>query len=197
MKNDSKTPETSSLLSAQALGAYFFERLSALNKKSLCPVPQELIYYSSQVLEENILSETFFDLSSGKARDKILGLKLLESKDKSREEKKRTLKEVGDTSLIVAGYFSESLNKKVIDESYYREIGKMAYMELDAFVPNFLDFKCFYKAVATGFETLSRLLALLAESHAKDPYAHLLLEDLSDEDLKVRGVLPNHTRNVS
>lgn len=194
MKNEK---ETSSFLVNQSLGSYFYEKLSFLNKKSLCPVPQELIYYSSQVLEGSLHSENFFDLSDGKVKDKVLGLRLLESKAKTKEEKKRSLKEIGDTSLLVAGYFSESLNKKLVDENYYREIGKMAYLELDAFMPNFLDVKSFYRSVATGFETLSRLLSLLAESQNRDPYEHLLLNELTSEDLYVRGITPNKTRKIS
>lgn len=45
-------------------------------------------------------------------------------------ERVRTLKEVGDTSLYVAGFFAESLSRKLVDVDYYVGIGSRAYGEL-------------------------------------------------------------------
>jgi hypothetical protein len=45
-------------------------------------------------------------------------------------ERVRTLKEVGDTSLYIAGFFAESLSKKLVDADYYIGIGSRAYSEL-------------------------------------------------------------------
>lgn len=197
MMKTQKTTNLSSLLTTQDLSAYFYDRLNDFNKKSLCPMPQEFIFYSGKILEENFHSDTFFEISEGKTRNKILGLKLLESKAKPREEQKRILKEVGDTCLIVSGYFSNSLTKSIVDKEYYYNLGKMAYLELDSHLPHYLDIKSFYRSFASGFENLSRLLNLLASSQEKDPYEHLLLNDLSDEDYLIRGVLPNQSRKVS
>lgn len=44
--------------------------------------------------------------------------------------KGRKLREVGDFSLYVAGFFSESLSRKLVDVDYYIGMGSRAYLEL-------------------------------------------------------------------
>src|SRR6476659_1712621 len=103
------------IVTASNLQGFFFEGLNELNKKSLCPVPESIIFHSSEVLDKFALSQDFFEVSEGKVREKILGMKLLEAMQMNREEQRRTYKEVADMSLLVCGYFSESVNKKIVD----------------------------------------------------------------------------------
>lgn len=42
----------------------------------------------------------------------------------------RQLKQVGDTSLYVSGFFAESLGRKLVDVDYYASLGSVAYSEL-------------------------------------------------------------------
>jgi len=42
----------------------------------------------------------------------------------------RTLKEVGDTSLYVAGFFAKSLTRSLVDVDYYVGLGQSAYAQL-------------------------------------------------------------------
>src|ERR1044071_5861299 len=61
--------------------------------------------------------------------DEPLGLKLAAAPD-SPGERVRTLKEVGDTSLYVAGFFAESLTRSLVDVDYYVGLGQTAYTRL-------------------------------------------------------------------
>ena len=61
--------------------------------------------------------------------DEPLGIKLAQTAG-SPEERVRTLKEVGDTSLYVAGFFAQSLTRSLIDVDYYVGIGQTAYARL-------------------------------------------------------------------
>lgn len=186
------------------LKGFFFEGLSELNKKSLCPIPESVIYYSSDVLDKFALSEDFFDISEGKVREKILGMKLLEASQCTREEQKRIYKEVGDMSLLVCGYFSESVNKKIVDTQYYAQLGKMAYSHLNSATPSFLDIPSFYAMVSTCFESLTTLMMVLA---SKDRYSRvdnnlifrkiLKEEPVSEKEMLVSGVMPSLTKKVS
>lgn len=45
-------------------------------------------------------------------------------------ERVKNLKQVGDTSLYVTGFFAESLQRKVVGVDYYRDLGRAAYREL-------------------------------------------------------------------
>ena len=69
------------------------------------------------------------DFSRARLTDEPLGLKLAQpGEDPS--ERVRNLKEVGDTSLYVAGFFSESLTRSLVDVDYYVGIGQSAYSQL-------------------------------------------------------------------
>jgi hypothetical protein len=45
-------------------------------------------------------------------------------------ERVRALKEVGDTSLYVTGFFADSLQRKLVGINYYVDLGQAAYGEL-------------------------------------------------------------------
>lgn len=185
------------------LKGFFFEGLSELNKKSLCPIPESVIYYSSDVLDKFALSEDFFEVSEGKVREKILGMKLLEATQLSREEQKRVYKEVGDMSLMVCGYFSESVNKKIVDVQYYSQLGRMAYSHLNNVTPSFFDIPSFYSMVATCFESLTTLMTVMASKERFASGNNLLFQrimqnqDVSEKEMLISGVLPSTTRKVS
>lgn len=147
---------------------YFFQILSDVNKKSLNNFSREVIFYLSEVMGSFILSQNFFELEEGKFKDKILGTKFLEAKNKSKKPKMRAFKEIGDTALFLSGYFSASLNKKIIDESYYQKLGAMAYDQLNDLVPSFYDVPRFYSGLAQSFQGLSNLLTILAEQQSEN-----------------------------
>lgn len=42
----------------------------------------------------------------------------------------KLLKKLGDTSLYISGFFGDSLNRKIVDLDYYREMGCIAYRSL-------------------------------------------------------------------
>jgi hypothetical protein len=77
------------------------------------------------------------NLLSGFARhhpdDQPLGLKLAAATQAPPDERCRALREVGDTSLYVSGFFSESLTRKLVDVDYYISVGGTAYGELARF----------------------------------------------------------------
>lgn len=73
----------------------------------------------------NLLGE----FTTARLTDEPLGMKLATTGD-SMGERFRRLKEVGDTSLYVAGFFAESLGRSLVDVDYYVALGKSAYAQL-------------------------------------------------------------------
>jgi len=69
------------------------------------------------------------EMTRTRLTDEPLGLKLATSGQEP-GERVRTLKQVGDTSLYVAGFFAESLNRTLVDVDYYVGIGQSAYAQL-------------------------------------------------------------------
>ena len=185
------------------LQGYFFEGLNALNKKSLCPVPESAIFYSSDVLDKFALSQDFFEVTDGKVREKILGVKLLEATHLSREDQRRTYKEVADMALMVCGYFSESRHKKLVDSQYYAQLGKMAYSQLNSIAPSFLDIPSFYHMFATCVESMTTLMSIMASQSRLGQENNLIFtkvlndEQVSEKEMLVSGILPTPTRKVS
>jgi hypothetical protein len=69
------------------------------------------------------------DMTRARITDEPLGIKLAQTTIEP-AERVRTLKQVGDTSLYVAGFFAESLNRSLVDVDYYVGIGQTAYGQL-------------------------------------------------------------------
>lgn len=61
--------------------------------------------------------------------DHALSLRLVETQSNA-GERVRALKEVGDTTLYVAGFFADSLERKLVGVDYYMDLGQAAYHEL-------------------------------------------------------------------
>ena len=70
------------------------------------------------------------DFTSARLTDEPLGLKLAQQQLAAGGERVKNLKQVGDTSLYVAGFFAESLSRSLVDVDYYVGIGQNAYMQL-------------------------------------------------------------------
>ncbi len=69
------------------------------------------------------------DMTRHRLTDEPLGPKLAQPGAEAGERVK-TLKQVGDTSLYVAGFFAESLTRSLVDVDYYMGIGQSAYAQL-------------------------------------------------------------------
>lgn len=69
------------------------------------------------------------DFTKARLTDEPLGLKLAQPGEDP-GERVRNLKQVGDTSLYVAGFFAESLSRSLVDVEYYVGLGQNAYAQL-------------------------------------------------------------------
>jgi hypothetical protein len=69
------------------------------------------------------------EFTTARLTDEPLGVKLAQASE-TPAQRVRTLKEVGDTSLYVAGFFAESLSRSLVDVDYYVGIGQTAYARL-------------------------------------------------------------------
>ena len=153
-----------------SLQCYFFESLAQFNASLSVPLPQEIVFYSSQVLNAMAISTNFFHTSeSGEMQEKMLGVKFLEARRLPRGEQKSELKDIGDTSLCLCGLFAKNLERKIVDQSYYMQLGRTAYLNLDALEPDFLGLSNFYLGLSGRFETVVGILALFTRDFFQDP----------------------------
>jgi hypothetical protein len=70
------------------------------------------------------------DFTKARLTDEPLGMKLAKAGGEGPGERVRNLKQVGDTSLYLAGFFAESLTRSLVDVDYYVGLGQSAYSQL-------------------------------------------------------------------
>lgn len=153
----------SALIQEASLQDYFLNHLGEINDKSMHPLPREVLIYSSAVMDRMVESKNFFDTAEGKVRDKILGIKLMEA-----ETRKSELRDIGDTALLLCGYFHESINNKIVDVSYYQNLGRIAYTRLNTVVPEAFSIKSFYQVLADAFGEVTQMIGIVSDRFGND-----------------------------
>jgi hypothetical protein len=56
-----------------------------------------------------------------------MALRLADALDRGGMDQRQALKQIGDTSLFVSGFFPDSFNKGAVDVEYYVQVGGVAY----------------------------------------------------------------------
>ena len=99
--------------------------------------------------------------------DGALALKLAAAVDAAPRERRRSLREIGDTSLYVSGFWADSLADKLVDVDYYIELGGSAYGEL-ARGPGWTGdpFGAVFAELAANFVRFVEVLALVSRRTA-------------------------------
>jgi hypothetical protein len=145
-----------------SLQVFFFNELQHVNAKCETPLRNEIIFYSSNVMDDLSDTDKYFELVNGHLQQKLLGPKLLESDKMGKSKQKHELKNIGDTALLLCGLFPESLESKIVDVRYYQDLGKMAYQKLNYLVPTLLDIESFYSVLAKSFDNLTSVMSVVA-----------------------------------
>jgi hypothetical protein len=81
-------------------------------------------------LVEHYLVQLLAAYAAHGIEDAPLALKLAEAADADPRTRRRSLREIGDTSLYVSGFWADSLADKLVDADYYIQLGGSAYGEL-------------------------------------------------------------------
>lgn len=79
---------------------------------------------------EFYLVNLLVEFTKGQVDEAPLALKMAEVANASPDLKVRGLKEIGDTSLYVTGFFRDSLKGRLVDADYYIAMGGAAYAQL-------------------------------------------------------------------
>lgn len=103
---------------------FFKERVSEVIARNKIVVSETAEFYIVDLLERYMITENL--------ESNPLAIQFLKAQETgvSEIEKVKILKKLGDTSLYVSGFFADSLNRKIIDLDYYREMGSIAYRTL-------------------------------------------------------------------
>jgi hypothetical protein len=106
---------------AQSLEAFFQDQVDrAFRDEGL----------ESDRLTEHYLVHLLAAYAAQPIEDRPLALRLLQAIGASPRERRTTLREIGDTSLFVSGFWGDSLGGGLVDVDYYIDMGGTAYGEL-------------------------------------------------------------------
>ncbi len=174
--------------------AYFKELVTeALGKKSLSVQPETEFYLV------NLLNEF---MTANHLTETPLALMLKEALEQPQAERQRVLfKKVGDVSLYVAGYFQDSLNRKLVDVDYYIDMGGIAYQQVAVRAEEFTH-RAVYEELADKFASFVDVLAEISDHTTPKTEKDLLRlyevwvktrSERAAKALQEAGILPNET----
>jgi hypothetical protein len=127
-----------------------------------------------------------------------LALKLASALDAGGRQQRTSLKQIGDESLFLSGFFSDSLRRKLIDVDYYVRIGGYAYtalsrQESDTFSAVFAELADKFVAFVDVLSEVSERTACTSNTDLLRLYEKWLKtgSSRSGQLLVERGVVPN------
>jgi hypothetical protein len=127
-----------------------------------------------------------------------LALKLANALEADDVRQRVTLREIGDLSLFISGFFSDSLRRKLVDVDYYAAIGGYAYnvlrrWETDTFSPVFGELADKFGAFVDVLSEVSERTACSSNADLLRLYEKWLKTGSrhSGQLLVERGVVPN------
>ena len=127
-----------------------------------------------------------------------LGVQLARALDRGGAEQRASLKQIGDVSLFVSGFFADSLRRKLVDVDYYASIGGVAYhalsrYETDTFSPAFAELAEKFVAFVDVLSDVSERSSCASNMDLLRLYERWLKTGSrrSGQLLVERGVVPN------
>lgn len=138
------------------------------------------------------------DRSPGTGDDEALGVRLMQALQSAGFVQRDGLRRVGDTSLFISGFFSDSLNRSLVDVDYYMQLGERAYGSLarhgdQTFGEVFDELATKFSAVVDVLTEVSERSALSSNTDVLRLYEKWLRTGSrrSGDLLAARGIVPN------
>lgn len=124
-----RTPDTALIASARDYFKNIVSHAFEQRKIKTFPMAKD---YVVDLLEHYVSSQNFFDDydASGKRVRETLAIMFLKAENSEPRARTELLKKLGDRTLYISGFFSDSLHRKVVDVDYYAEMGGTAYSAL-------------------------------------------------------------------
>jgi hypothetical protein len=145
----------------------------------------------------NLLAGFVHRDQAGLADEEALGVRFVRALQAGGSVQRDGLRRVGDTSLFISGFFSDSLNRSLVDLDYYMMLGERAYGSLARRDETLGDV---FDELADKFGALVDVLAEVSEHTAlgtSNDVMRLYEKWLrtgsrrSSDQLTARGIVPN------
>jgi hypothetical protein len=182
------------ILREQTPAEYFKELVSSALARQHLQAADLTEYYLVNLLCQYVRLDVGVEAEHGEP----LAVRLARALQSDGSEQRARLRSLGDFSLFMSGFFSESFARRLVDVDYYVSMGEYAYgslsrRDVDAFSDVFAE-------LARKFVGFTDVLADISERTALARHTDLLrlyekwLRTGSDRDgqrLVERGILPN------
>ena len=153
---------------------YFAEELRVAMQKHQVTATNLSVEYLATLLTRFITAENLFPKNAeGKPSNQMLSELYAEYLNSNTEQKKQVLQRLGDISLMVSGFFSDSLQRKLVDSDYYFGMGESAYLQLSDLQLS-LHSKNMYEELGSKFKPFSNVLGEMSEKTHVQSNADLL-----------------------
>lgn len=150
-----------SIVLGQTAQEYFKEAVSGALAHRRLRIQETTEFYLVNLLAGHLSSGQ--PVARGAEGSEPLAFILKRALEAEREERRRTLKRLGDTSLFVSGFFGDSLAGSLVDVGYYIAMGERAYEALSGFERADGAVAQVYEELARRFPDLVDVLAEIAE----------------------------------
>jgi hypothetical protein len=115
-----------SLVRTQSPTEYFRELVESAMQNQRVSANELTSFYVVNLLAAFV----HLDRSPAAGEDEPLGVRLARAMQTAGIEQRDGLRKVGDLSLFISGFFSDSLNRTLVDVDYYIQLGEYAYGSL-------------------------------------------------------------------
>lgn len=179
------------LLRHESPTEFFRDRVEAAMRRQHVAVRELTSFYVVNLLA------SFVHRERAPGADEALGIRFVQALQAGGTAQRRGLRDVGDTSLFISGFFSDSLNRRLVDIDYYIQLGGRAYGSLAQADDRFGDV---FDELSTKFPVLVDVLMEVSEQSALTSDADLLREyerwmrtrsARSGAKLASRGIVPS------
>jgi hypothetical protein len=190
-----------SLVHTQSPVEFFKEQVeAACDRQHLRPQPLTCYYVVSLLSEFVHLDKPGASDAMGAAEP--LAVKLLRAMNSGGTSQRLGLKQVGDASLFISGFFSDSLRRSLVDVDYYVSLGGYAYRSLgtsdDTLSPIFAELSEKFVAFVDVLSDVSARTSLTNDADLLRLYEKWVRSGSrrSGNLLAERGIVPNVTANL-
>lgn len=164
--------------------------------------PQPLTSYYVVALLSEFTHRAMSPASEAVASEEALGVKLLRALHSGGSTQRAGLKQVGDASLFISGFFSDSLRRSLVDVEYYVSLGGYAYRSLatvdDSMSPIFGELSDKFVAFVDVLAEVSARTSLTNDSDLLRLYERWIRtrSRRSGDLLAERGIVPSPTATL-
>lgn len=134
---------------------------NALSRQSI-DTPEIAEFYLFNLLQQFHNAEGTFLNRGSYALERPLAILLLEAVTGDLAKQMRCLRQVGDTALMIAGFFADHLHRSLMKPSYYVSVGKSAYGNLAQIHEAEGTFFDLYMELATKFAQFADAISMIA-----------------------------------